>query len=107
MSMIERCTEVSTYRQPLCIVRFADTEKCFQRIISGNDETSQINEKRPSNIEKDQEEVETDKAEEDINLRNTGLLLKIVESRILGQLSRESVNQFMAYEGFSSLIECR
>jgi len=71
--------------EPLGIVHLARAEKCIQRVVSWDDEACEIHKELSTNIEENQEEVETDKAEEDIDLWNICLLLEIVEGRILGE----------------------
>ena len=75
-----------TYCQPLSIVDFAGREKCIERVVSGDNEASEVDEEFASNVEKDQEEVEPGKTEEDVDFRYARLLLKIVEHVIFGKL---------------------
>ena len=70
----------------MCVVNFAGAEQCFQGIVSGKDKTSEVDQEFAPNVKEDKEEVETDKAEESINLGNAGLLLKVIESGVFGEL---------------------
>jgi len=72
--------------QPLRIIGFACGEERLKRIVSRNDEPSKIHEEFASDIEKDQEEVEANEAEEGIDLGDGGLLLEVIEGRVFGQL---------------------
>lgn len=45
------------YRKPLCIICFTNTEKSFQRVVSGDHKSRNIGKKLPSDIEEDKEEV--------------------------------------------------
>lgn len=70
----------------LCIIGFATAEQGFQRVVSGEQETSEVDEELASNVEENEEEVETEKAEDNINFRHRGLLFKAVKRGILGEL---------------------
>jgi len=68
--------------QPLSIIHLATAEQRFERVVSRENETSEVDEKLASDVEEDEEEVESDEAEEDIDLGDVGLLLEIVEDRV-------------------------
>lgn len=70
------------YSQPLCIVRFADAEQGLQRIVSRNDEARQVDKELSSNVEEDEEEVEACEAEDDVDLGDRSLGLKLVEGMV-------------------------
>ena len=70
----------------LSIINLARREQGIQRVIAGDQKAGKVNEELASNVEEDQEEVNADKAEENIDLRDRGLFLQIVKSRILGKL---------------------
>jgi len=72
-------------RQPLGIISLVTTEQRLERIVSGYDEAGKVDEELASDVKEDKEEVETDKAEEGIDLWNTGLFLEVVEHRILAK----------------------
>jgi len=84
-------------REPLCIVRFANSEKGLQGIVAGNHETSNISEQLASDVEEDKEEVGCDQSEEGIDLRNRGLLLQVVQSRVLGELLIDQRNVALSF----------
>jgi len=71
--------------QPLCVINLACTEQCLKGVIARNDESRKVDQELAANVEENQEEVETDESEEGINLWDGGLLLKVVEGRILGK----------------------
>jgi len=72
-------------RQPLSIINLATAEQCLERVVSREDEACEVDEELASDVEEDEEEVESDEAEEDIDLRDVGLLLEIVEDRVLAK----------------------
>jgi len=71
--------------QPLCVINLAGAEQGFQRVVTRDDEPGKIYKKLAADVEEDQEEVQSHQAEEDINLGNIGLLLEVVERRVLGK----------------------
>jgi len=71
--------------QPLSIVDLACAEKRIQGVVSRDDEACKVDEELSTDIEKDKEEVDSDEAEECVDLRDTGLLLETVERRVLGK----------------------
>jgi len=71
--------------EPLSIVSLVNAEQGFQRVISRNHKSSNIGKELASNVEEDEEEVGCDNTEEDVDLGNIGLLLEVVEDRILGK----------------------
>jgi len=73
-------------RQPLCIVCLPGGEQCFQRVVAWQNEAGNVDEELSGNVEEDEEEVESTKTKDNIDLGNAGLLLKVVESRIPGEL---------------------
>jgi hypothetical protein len=70
----------------LCVIDLARAEQRIERVIARNDEACEIDEKLAANVEEDEEEIESDEAEESVDLGNAGLLLEIVESWVLGEL---------------------
>jgi len=69
-------------RQPLSVINLATAEQCFERIVSRENEASKVDEELSTDVKEDEEEVESEKAEEDIDLGDVGLLLKIVEDGV-------------------------
>lgn len=72
--------------QPLCVIRLANAEERFERIVSGNDETCNVDEKLATDVEEDEEEVQGPKAQNHVHLGDRRLLLKILERGIFGKL---------------------
>jgi hypothetical protein len=81
-------TAIRAYGQPLGVINLARAEQGIQGVVAGDDEASEIDEELSSNVEEDQEEVETGQGEENVDLGHTGLLLEIVEHFIFGQLGK-------------------
>lgn len=75
-----------TYCQPLSVVNLACREEGIQRVVAGDDESSNVDKELSGNVEEDEEEVETGKTENHVDLGNGGLLLKVVEGGVFGQL---------------------
>jgi hypothetical protein len=73
-------------RQPLSIICLARGEHGIERVVARNQETGKVDEELASDVEEDQEGVDSDQAEDDIDLRNGGLALQVVEDRVLGEL---------------------
>ena len=70
----------------MSIVNLACAEQCLQRVIPWDDKSCDIDKEFPSDVEKDKEEVNSDQAEEGVNLRDRRLFLEVVEYRVLGKL---------------------
>jgi len=64
--------------QPLAIISSACGEQSMQRVICRNDETDGVDQKFSSNIEENQEKVESTKTKYNVDLGDTSLLLKLV-----------------------------
>jgi hypothetical protein len=78
--------------EPLGVVDLAGTEQGVERVVAGDDESSNVDEKLAGNVEENQEEVEADEAEDGVDLGDGGLLLKVVEGGVLGQLDCNTVS---------------
>jgi len=72
--------------QPLSIIDLAGAEQGVQRVVAGDEESSDVNEESTGNVEEDQEEVESTEAQDDVDLGHRRLLLEVVEGGVLGQL---------------------
>ncbi len=70
----------------LCIVHLAGAEESVQRVIRRNDEPSRVHEELAANVEEDQEEIDAGQAKEDVDLGHRGLLLEVIDHRVLGEL---------------------
>ena len=61
-------------------------EESLERVVAGDDEASKVDEELASNVEENEEEVQGTETEDDVDLGDGALLLKVVEGRVLGQL---------------------
>ena len=71
----------------LSVICSLGAEQSFQGVVARNKEACEIGEEGASDVEEDEEEVDSEEAEEGVDLGNGGLLLEIVEDRVLGELS--------------------
>lgn len=81
-----RGVEKSTYGQPLSVIARLGGEESLERVVGRNNETSGVDEELSGNVEEDEEEVEGAETENDVDLGDVGLLLKLLQLRVLGQL---------------------
>jgi len=84
-------------RQPLSIIASAGAEQRIERVVGWQDEAGNVDQELAGNVEEDEEEIESSKAKDGIDLGNRGLLLKILEHRILGQLLIELRNMLLSF----------
>ena len=70
--------------QPLSIIDLACAEQSVQGVVARYDEACEVYKEPSTDVEENEEEVDSDEAEEGINLRDACLLLEIVERRIFG-----------------------
>lgn len=82
-----------TYSQPLGVIDLAGAEESLERVVTGNDETSNVDEELSGDVEEDQEEVETGETKDHVDLGDRRLLLKVVECGVLGQLEHDIVSE--------------
>lgn len=75
-------------RSHLSVIRRSGSEKSLKRVIAGEEETGKVDEKLASNVEENKEEVHSSQTQDHVDLGNRGLALKVVEDRVLGQLSQ-------------------
>lgn len=68
------------------VIGLARGEQSLERVVTGNEETSKVDKELASDVEEDEEEVEGTETEDDVDLGDGALLLKVVEGRVLGQL---------------------
>ena len=90
LSVLEICRSkvLKSYREPLGVIHLVRAEQSVQRVVARDDEAGEVDKEFSSNIEEDQEEVETGQGEEDVDLGDAGLLLEVVEHFISGELHR-------------------
>jgi hypothetical protein len=68
------------------VIGLARGEQSLERVVAGDEETGKVDEELASDVEEDEEEVEGTETEDDVDLGDGALLLKVVEGRVLGQL---------------------
>ncbi len=81
----KRHLRIGTYLSIICLTR---AEQSLERVIGGNDESGGIHKELAGDVEEDKEKVESAEAENDVDLGDGGLLLKVVEGGIFRQLVR-------------------
>jgi len=72
--------------KPLGVVTLPYAEESLEGIVTRNDESSQVGQQLPCDIEEDEKEVECDKPEKSIDLGEAGLFLEIVQNLIFRKL---------------------
>ena len=75
-----------TYGEPLRIIRLAHGEDSLHRPVSWQREASGVDQELAGDVEEDQEEVEGAQAEDDVDLGHGGLLLEVLQLRVLREL---------------------
>ena len=68
------------------VIGLARGEEGLERVVAGDEEAGKVDEELASDVEEDEEEVEGAETEDDVDLGDGALLLKVVEGRVLGQL---------------------
>jgi hypothetical protein len=74
------------YGEPLRIVRLPDGEDGLQGPVGREGEAGSVDEELAGDVEEDEEEVEGREAEDDVDFRDGGLRLEVVERWVLGEL---------------------
>lgn len=87
-----RDRQIETHGQPLGIVLLGLGEQGAQRVVARNHETSKVCEELATNVEDDQEEVESASTDDGIGLGNTNLLLEVVKGGVFGELCTSYVS---------------
>jgi hypothetical protein len=85
MQQLKACFD-PTHGQPLGVIGLASAEEGLEGVVGRDDEAGGVDEELSSDVEEDQEEVQGTKAEDDVDLGHIGLLLKLLQLRVLGQL---------------------
>lgn len=75
-----------THGQPLGIIGLAAREEGAERVVGRNREAGGVDKELASDVKEDEEEVEGAETQDDVDLRHAGLLLEVVELRVLGEL---------------------
>jgi hypothetical protein len=77
----------------LSVVDLGSGEQSVQRVVTGDDESSNVDKELASDVEEDEEEIEASEAEDGVGLRDGGLLLEVVEGGVLGKLENTAVSE--------------
>lgn len=80
--------QCATYGQPLGVVRLAGGEEGIERVVSRDGKAGQVGQELTAEVEDDEEEVQGNDANDGVCLGDVGLLLEVLQGRILGQLRR-------------------
>mgnify|MGYP000288656221 CR=1 FL=1 len=72
------------------VIGLARGEESLERVVAGDDETGKVDEELAGNVEEDKEEVQGGKTEDNVDLGDRALSLKVVECRVLGELYRRA-----------------
>lgn len=78
-----------TYGQPLRVIGLGGGEEGLERVVGREDEAGNVDEELAGNVEEDEREVERSEAEDNVDLGHAGLLLELVQLRVLRQLPVE------------------
>lgn len=70
----------------LSIIGFTSREECVKGVVTGDEETDEVDEELARDVEENKEKVDSNKTQESIHLGDRGLSLKLVEDGVLGQL---------------------
>lgn len=72
--------------EPLGIIDLVSGEQGLQRVVARDDKARNVGQELATQVEDDEKEVQGDETNDSVDLGNGGLLLKVVESRVLGKL---------------------
>lgn len=78
--------------KPLGIIRRARSEESIQGVVSRDEEARDVGQELTTQVEDDQEQVESTQADDGVGLRNTGGSLEVGDARVLGELSVKSTD---------------
>jgi hypothetical protein len=76
----------------LSVILGVGGEEGLEGVVAGNEETGEVSEELASDVEEDEEEVNSDQAEDGVDLGDVGLALKVVEDRVLGELRKDRMS---------------
>lgn len=76
------------YGQPLSIINLACAEERIHGVVCWDDEGGDVGQESTSEVEEDEEEVDSDETEDSVGLWDIGLSLKVVENWVSGELQR-------------------
>jgi len=95
--------------KPLSIVGRLGGKQRIKRVVCRNGKADGVDQKVGRNVEEDEEEVEGSEAKDNVNFGHAGLLLEIVESRVLAKLLielRDGVLSAVLERHFEELGNC-
>lgn len=70
----------------MSIIGLGCTEERLEGVVARQDEAGKVDKEGTAEVEEDEEEVQTGQGKDHVDLGHTGLLLKVVENLILGEL---------------------
>jgi hypothetical protein len=66
----------------LCVISLPSAKERIHRVVTWENKSGSIHEELAGDVEEDKEEVYTSESKEEVNLRDRGLLLEVVENRV-------------------------
>lgn len=82
-----------TGKTHLGVIRSTSGEQRLERIVSGDQETGEVDEELASDVKEDKEEVDSHQRQDGIDLGDRGLSLQVEQDGVLGELWRGDVSQ--------------
>lgn len=76
----------------MSVVSLARAEQGLKGVVGWNEESGSVDQKFSSNVEEDQEEVQSAQTKDHVGLWNGSLPLEVVQGWVLGQLSQQPVS---------------
>lgn len=70
----------------LSVIPSTRCEQGVNGVVTGDKETSEVNEELAGDVKEDEEEVDADKTQDRIHLGDIGLALQVVKDGVLGEL---------------------
>lgn len=83
---LQKSTWLGKVKTHLSVIGFAGRKERLKRVVTGDQETSKVDEELASNVEEDKEEVDADQTQDRIDLGDVGLALQVVEDGVFGEL---------------------
>jgi len=91
--------------EPLRIIGLADAEQGLERVIAGDHKACEVHEQLAADVEEDKEEIARYQPKDSIGLWDGGLLLEVVQERILGELLIKGRNMPLGFVLEGSHVE--
>jgi hypothetical protein len=98
--------------EPLGIIGGSTRKQGVERVVAGDDESSQVGKELAAKVENDEEEVESTRANKSIRLGHAGLPFEVGDGGVLGELSIERTKDALGFFlsgrhfGDESLADC-